>query len=101
MVGMRIHFVATCVAGIIRKSPLVPQKVPSHLSKLTIGSTGPTEQDTVEWTASMFMTRTILFDGACGFCKRTARLVKWLDWLGKVDAQDFISNWPQLQARYP
>ena len=49
----------------------------------------------------MLKTRTLLFDGACGFCKRTARLVKWLDWLGKIETQDFMSNWPPLQTRYP
>lgn len=49
----------------------------------------------------LFHSRTILFDGACGFCKRTAKIVGYLDWLGRINARDFVSEWDAVQREHP
>lgn len=43
---------------------------------------------------------TVIYDGACGLCTSSVRLLRRLDWLGRLtylDAQD----WPTVHARYP
>jgi predicted DCC family thiol-disulfide oxidoreductase YuxK len=46
-------------------------------------------------------TRYLLYDGACGFCRRTARIVPRLDWFRKVIPRDFVREWPTLQIDFP
>lgn len=49
----------------------------------------------------LIQSRQILFDGACGFCKRTAKMVGYLDWLGKVTPRDFLRDWDTLKTEHP
>ncbi|MEO6866523.1 MAG: DCC1-like thiol-disulfide oxidoreductase family protein [Gaiellales bacterium] len=42
---------------------------------------------------------TVVFDGGCSFCRRQERLIKRLDWLGRVTTlpYDFaVEQWPEI-----
>jgi len=43
--------------------------------------------------------RTVIFDGDCGFCQRSIRLGKRLDWLGKIEWVARLS--PGVKDRFP
>ena len=43
--------------------------------------------------------RTVVFDGDCGFCKRSIRLGKKLDWLHKMDWRPRLE--PGLKEKFP
>ena len=43
--------------------------------------------------------RTVIFDGDCGFCQRSIRLGKRLDWLGKMEWISRLS--PGVKERFP
>lgn len=43
--------------------------------------------------------RTVLFDGDCGFCRRSIRLGKSLDWLGKIEWRARLE--PGTKERFP
>ncbi|HVZ15976.1 MAG TPA: DCC1-like thiol-disulfide oxidoreductase family protein [Terriglobales bacterium] len=51
--------------------------------------------------ARLFKTRYLLYDGACGFCRRTARLVAPLDWFRMIIPRDVVREWPTLQVDFP
>jgi len=34
---------------------------------------------------------TLYFDGQCGMCRRTVRILNALDWLGRLEAQDMTA----------
>jgi predicted DCC family thiol-disulfide oxidoreductase YuxK len=43
----------------------------------------------------------VLFDGGCPFCRRSVRILKKLDWLGRLayrDARD-VENWPACEVK--
>ena len=44
---------------------------------------------------------TLLYDGACGLCSRTAALVRSLDCRGHVWLLDVASDWLNVERRYP
>jgi predicted DCC family thiol-disulfide oxidoreductase YuxK len=43
--------------------------------------------------------RTVIFDGDCGFCRRSIQLGRRLDWLGKVEWLARLSN--GVKDRFP
>ena len=43
--------------------------------------------------------RTVVYDGECGFCTRTIRILKSLDWLGRIEWRSRFE--PGLVERYP
>lgn len=43
--------------------------------------------------------RTVIFDGDCGFCQRSIRLGKRLDWLGRIEWVARLS--PATKTRFP
>lgn len=32
---------------------------------------------------------TLFYDGACGLCQRSTRVLRWLDWFGRLEFRDF------------
>jgi predicted DCC family thiol-disulfide oxidoreductase YuxK len=75
--------------------PTCTFKIPSIFDNLTPGSIP------LNIVCERFKTRYVLYDGACGFCRRTARLVPYFDWLGKVISRDLVREWPALQTEFP
>ena len=45
------------------------------------------------------MTRTVIFDGECGFCQRSIRIGKRLDWLHAIEWRARFE--PGVQERFP
>lgn len=43
--------------------------------------------------------RTVIFDGECGFCQRSIRIGRTLDWLGRIDWRARLD--PDVQAEFP
>ena len=46
-------------------------------------------------------TRYILFDGGCGICARTARLLHHLDVFRKTVPLDIAHEWPRIAEQFP
>jgi predicted DCC family thiol-disulfide oxidoreductase YuxK len=45
--------------------------------------------------------RTVVFDGSCGICKRTIAVLRRLDVLGRLQIADARADWLRLAAAYP
>ncbi|MEO8030422.1 MAG: DCC1-like thiol-disulfide oxidoreductase family protein, partial [Gemmatimonadota bacterium] len=43
----------------------------------------------------------MLFDGSCGVCTRTMRVLRAVDVLGRIEFLDVIGQWPVIASRYP
>jgi len=44
---------------------------------------------------------TIIFDGSCGLCQATVSVVRQLDLLHRIDIRNALTEWPELQRRFP
>lgn len=42
----------------------------------------------------------MVYDGNCGLCTTSMRLVRWLDWLARIEYLD-AQDWTRVAARYP
>ena len=51
--------------------------------------------------APRFQRRAALFDGGCGFCRKTVSVLWHLDVLGRTELFDVVNEWPAIAARYP
>jgi predicted DCC family thiol-disulfide oxidoreductase YuxK len=49
----------------------------------------------------MIQTRHVLYDGGCGLCGRTSRVLRRVDWLRKIVYHDIAHDWPAIQAQFP
>jgi predicted DCC family thiol-disulfide oxidoreductase YuxK len=43
----------------------------------------------------------VIVDGSCGLCQRTARVVRACDLLGTVEILDLFRHWPAIEAKFP
>ena len=46
------------------------------------------------------MAATMIYDGTCVLCQQTRRMIRALDWLGRVEFLD-LHDWEIVSARYP
>jgi predicted DCC family thiol-disulfide oxidoreductase YuxK len=44
---------------------------------------------------------TLIFDGACGLCRRTVGVLDCLDVLDRIQFRDALADWPQIHIRFP
>lgn len=51
--------------------------------------------------ASLFQPRHVLYDGGCGMCKRTIRLLPWFDWMRLTIKRDITRDWDALKSQFP
>ena len=51
--------------------------------------------------APRFRRRAALFDGGCGFCRKTVAVLWHLDGLRRVELFDVVNEWPTIASRYP
>ena len=51
--------------------------------------------------APRFARRAALFDGGCGFCRKTVAVLWHLDVLHRVELFDVVNKWPTIASRYP
>ena len=42
----------------------------------------------------------VLYDGGCGLCVRTMRVLRALDWFGRLHVVDINEQWEQLERLY-
>ncbi len=43
----------------------------------------------------------VFYDGQCGLCQASVRMLQSLDWLGKFDYRDAANDWTAISARFP
>ncbi len=46
------------------------------------------------------MKTVVLYDGHCVLCRQSIRLLRWTDWLRRIEPLD-AQNQPQVRERYP
>lgn len=49
----------------------------------------------------MFQPRHVLYDGGCGMCQKTIRLMPWFDWMRLTRKRDITREWDALKAEFP
>jgi predicted DCC family thiol-disulfide oxidoreductase YuxK len=44
---------------------------------------------------------TVIFDGGCGFCRRTIAVLRRIDVLHRVEFHDALNEWPVIERKFP
>ncbi len=57
--------------------------------------------ETINRAAARRPRHVLIYDGACGVCRRTVAVLRRLDVLGRVEFLDALSDWPRIQAANP
>jgi glycosyltransferase involved in cell wall biosynthesis/predicted DCC family thiol-disulfide oxidoreductase YuxK len=92
---MRVRHLAGYIAEVRtlaakRSAPTTPERGGARPPGRLAGDGSPTRER-----------YTMLFDGSCGLCATTVRVVGRLDALRRIEALDVAGDWPSVSARFP
>ncbi len=57
--------------------------------------------ETITRAAARRPRHALIYDGACGLCRRTVAVLRRLDVLGRLEFLDALSTWSRIHVAYP